>query len=119
MNFPVEGVHHVEGPESPPAGQRIAHEVDRPDAIGQPRDVQRYPFTRGQTPLGGPSQVELHRLVHPIDPVGVPVRPCLAKLAAVLPEAAAGMLLHLPGQDGDQFPIALGSVQRRHIPGRP
>ena len=119
QDVPVEVVDYIEGSEPQPASQRVAHEVDRPDTVGQPGHVKRYPFTLGQAPLGGPSQVELHRLVHPLDSLGVPVRPCLSQLAAVLPEAADGMLLNPLGQRSDQLYIAHLPVQRRRIPGRP
>ena len=40
----VEIVHHVERPEASPAGECVAHEVDRPHGIGQPRHEQRHAF---------------------------------------------------------------------------
>lgn len=48
----VEIVDDIEGAKASSAGQRIAHEIDRPDGVWQPWDVERNPFALRQAPLG-------------------------------------------------------------------
>ena len=98
QGLPVEVIDDVEGPEAPAAGQRIAHEVHRPDGVGKMRHIQRNAFPLGQAALGRPSNVQSHRLVHAVDALVVPVGPCPAQLGAALPEAPAGTLFHQSGQ---------------------
>src|SRR5690606_33969671 len=82
-------VDHVEGPEAAATGQCIGHEISRPDSVWQTRHVQRHAFALGQALLGLATQVELHGLVHPVDPLVVPVRSRTTQDLATLPEAAA------------------------------
>src|SRR5690606_15762295 len=114
----VEVVDYVEGPEATATGQRIGHEVGRPDGVWQTRHVQRHAFALGQALLGLATQVELHGLVHPVDSLVVPVRPSTAQDLAALPEAARRTTLDLPGQCRDDLCVAHGPMQRRLIPGR-
>lgn len=100
------------------AGERVAHEIDRPDCVWQRGHIERHPFALGQAPLGGTAQIELHGLVHAIDPFGIPVRSLLAKVVAAFPDTAAGMRLYELRQRGDQLGIAHRPILRRRIPRR-
>src|SRR3546814_801502 len=115
----VEVVDHVEGAEAAAAGQRISHEVRRPDGVWQARHVQRYAFAFRQPLLGLATQVELHGLVHPVDPLVVPVRPHTTQDLAALPEAAARTGLDLIGQRRDDLGVTHGPMQRRLVPRSP
>src|SRR5690606_6338819 len=115
----IEVVDHIEGPEAPAAGQGVGNEVGRPDRVGQPGDVERHPLAPGQAPLRGPSEVQLHSLVHPVDALVVPLRPPAPQQLAALPEAPAGTVLDQPGQRRDQLGITDRPVQWRPVPGRP
>lgn len=115
QRFAVEVVDHVERAETASAGECVAHEINRPHRIGQPWYVQRHAFTLGQAAPGGPPEVELHGLVHPVDPFGVPVRPRLAQLGTALPEAAARPILDQASQGSDEFGIAHCPIQRRAV----
>lgn len=63
--FTVEVVVDVEGPEAAPRPQRIGHEVRRPSAVGQLRQLQRLPDTIGQSALAATWQVELQSGIDP------------------------------------------------------
>src|SRR5690606_22352127 len=65
------------------------------------------------------TQVQVHRLVHAVDPLVVPLRPGPAQEFATLPEAPAGVVFAQPGQRADQLGIAHRPVQRRPVPRRP
>lgn len=78
QHLAVEVVDHIERSESFATGQRVTHEVHGPDGIWMPGNIQRHPLVLWQTALGRSSQVELHRLVYPIDPLRIPVRSLLA-----------------------------------------
>src|SRR5690554_6851367 len=78
QGFAVEVIDHVERAEAPAAGQRIGHEVGRPHGVGQLGHVQRHALPLGQAALGLATQVQVHRLVHAVDPLVVPLRPAPA-----------------------------------------
>src|SRR3546814_20505387 len=85
----VEVVDHAEGAEAAAAGQRISHEVRRPDGVWQARHVQRSAFAFRQPLLCIAPRVELPGLVHPVDHLLVPVRPHTTQTLLDLPERAA------------------------------
>lgn len=106
--FAIEIIHNVEGAEASAARQRVAHEIHRPHHVMQPWYVQRCALARRQATLGGTPQVEFHRVVDAVDALAIPVRPLLAQLIAILPEASAGMSLYRRGQCSNQLRITHG-----------
>lgn len=106
QQFAIEIVDDVEEPETTAADQRVAHEVRRPDAVRQAGDIQRYPFSLGQSSLRRTTQIELHELVHPIDPLVIPGPALAAQLLAAHPETAARPVLDQCRQGRDDLRIA-------------
>src|SRR5690606_32575368 len=100
-------------------GQRIGHEISRPDGVWQARHIQRHAFAVGQALFGLATQVELHGLVHPVDPLVIPVRPYTTQDLAALPEAAARMGFEQPGQRSDDLGVAHGPMLRHLVPRSP
>src|SRR5690606_16332113 len=86
------------------------------DGIGQQGNVERYAFALGQPLLGLAAQIELHRLVHSVDSLVVPVRTRTAQDLATLPEAAARAILDHLGQGRDDLGIPYRPVHRRLVP---
>ncbi len=111
-------VDHVEGAEASAARQSVAHEVDRPDGIRQPWDIQRDTLALGKTPLRSAAQVEPHGLVHAIDSLRVPVRTRPAQHVAAFPKAATRPIFDNTCDRRDQPGIAHCPVERRRIPRR-
>ena len=115
----VEVVDHVEGPEPASTRERIGHEVGRPDGVWQARHVERHAFALGKSLLGFATQVQLHGLVHPVDPLVVPVRPCTAQDLAAFPEAAARVGFDQLGQRRNDLGVTDCPMQRWLVPRRP
>jgi len=115
----VEVVDHVEGPEAAATSQRICHEISRPDGVRQARHVQRHALALRKSLLGLATQVELHGLVHPVDPLVVPVRPGTTQDLAAFPEAAARVCFDQFGQRRDDLGVTDCPMQRWLVPSRP
>ncbi|EFF44278.1 hypothetical protein XAUB_16660 [Xanthomonas citri pv. aurantifolii str. ICPB 11122] len=114
----VEVVDHVEGAQASATRQSVTHEVDRPDGIRQPWDIQRDTLALGKTPLGSAAQVEPHGLVHAIDSLRVPVRTRPAQYVTAFPKAATGPIFDHTCDRRDQLGTAHCPVERWRIPRR-
>ena len=114
----VEIIDDVEETKSPPAVQRVAHKVGRPDRVRVSWHVERNAFPFGQPSLGGATKIQPHELVHPVDPLVVP-RPALSpKLSPTLPETAVRMPFHKVRQLRNDFGIPNRPIRRMTVASR-
>src|SRR5690606_5074080 len=112
----IEVVQDIERAESPATGQRVRHEIHRPDHVRVFRHVQRHPIPLGQAAACLATQVEPHGLVHAVDPLVIP-RATAAQAFPAFPEASVRALLNQLCQLRDDLGITHRPVQRRAVPG--
>ena len=112
----IEIINHVEGTEAPPAGQRIRHEVHRPDCVRQAWDIQWYSGPLRQSTLRSPSYIQMHRFVYSIESLVIPAMAKPPQALVALPEAPAWVPLHQCGQRRNQLSILHCPIQWRRVP---
>jgi hypothetical protein len=118
QRFAVEVVDDVERSEPSAAGQRVAHEIGRPHRVGLTRDVECDALTLRQPLPRRTPQIQMHRLVHAVDPFRVGAPAGAAKQLAALPEAAVRPIFDELRKRCDQLGITHRPVERRRIPRR-
>src|SRR5690606_7990470 len=99
------------------AAPALLRELQARGYRGQLRSLQT--FMQLNKPVQEPDPVmQVHRLVHAVDPLVVPLWPAPTQELAALPEAPAGVVFDQLGQGGDQLGVAHRPVQGRPIPRR-
>ena len=87
----VKIIHHVKGSKPFASREHIAHEISRPDLIGQRRHQQGLLNPLGQSLLGPALLVQLKVAVDTVHTFMVPTMPLPSQCLERFPEAPAGM----------------------------
>lgn len=115
----IEVIDHVECPEPTAAQQGVGHEVRGPDGVRQSRHVERHPQPLRQSLLGRAPQMQVHGLVHPIDPLVVPGLALAPEQLPALPEAPTRTTFDQGRQRADHLGVPDGPVLWHPVEGRP
>lgn len=108
-------IQNIEGAESSPAVQRIAHEIHSPHGIGLWDDRKRLSHSNRQPLLRPSRQVQPQLAIDSPEPLGIPRMAIEPEPITTLPEAPATLGRHECRERCDHRRIALGLVYERPV----